>query len=489
MKKNLFIAISLLFIATGMLAQANKRLSNLTSPTSVNVSLLPAGSIDLGSASNAWQNIYLNGEILWRGFHFISVENNTANTFVGIDAGRAITSGGKNSFFGDAAGLSNTTGKSNSFFGQDAGFTNVNGNHNSFFGESSGFDNLNGNYDCFFGYGSGVNNSSGSDNVFIGNNAGSLNTTGNKNTYVGFHAGNTGTNGSSNTLIGYGTDITSASYFNATAIGNLATVGGSNHVHIGNSSVTLIGGNVNWSKFSDARIKNNIRQNVPGLAFINLLTPVTYHIDLNKQESILGETDSSNYEGKNDIEKIQFTGFVAQDVEAAAKKIGYDFSGVNIPKSDKDLYSLCYGDFVVPLVKAVQELSKMNDEKSEAIQQQNVKINDLQKQIDDLKAMIVSNQLTANNAQPAVISSASLQQNIPNPFTNSTTISYSIPQNFSSAKIIVTDKNGNALKQISLLNNKGGVTVDASTLSGGAYQYSLCVDGKVIVSKQMIISK
>jgi hypothetical protein len=57
---------------------------------------------------------------------------------------------------------------------------------------------------------------------------------------------------------------------------------------------------------------------------------------------------------------------------------------------------LRYSDFVVPLVKAVQELSKMNDEKDAAIQQQNVKINDLQKQIDELKTMIVSNQSMVN---------------------------------------------------------------------------------------------
>ena len=76
--------------------------------------------------------------------------------------------------------------------------------------------------------------------------------------------------GSSNTIIGYGADVSGGTYTNATVIGNLAVVGASNHVHIGNSSVTSIGGQVGWSTLSDARIKNNIHQNVPGLAFINL---------------------------------------------------------------------------------------------------------------------------------------------------------------------------------------------------------------------------
>jgi hypothetical protein len=150
----------------------------------------------------------------------------------------------------------------------------------------------------------------------------------------------------------------------------------------------------------------------------------------------------------------------------------------------------------VPLVKAVQELSKMNDEKDAAIQQQNVKINDLQKQIDELKAMIVSSKLAGSSEQLTVMpsSSASLQQNMPNPFTNSTTIGYSIPQQFSSAKIIITDKRGNAIKQIDLTTRNGSVIVPSSFGGGreeasGAYQYSLYVDGRLIDTKQFVVSK
>jgi len=83
-----------------------------------------------------------------------------------------------------------------------------------------------------------------------------------------------------------------------------------------------------------------------------------------------------------------------------------------------------------------------------------------------------------------------LRQNIPNPFSNSTTINYTLPQHYSSAKIIITDKNGNTLKQINLYDkDKGSVLVDASTLSSGAYQYSLIVDGRMISSKQMMLIK
>jgi hypothetical protein len=82
-----------------------------------------------------------------------------------------------------------------------------------------------------------------------------------------------------------------------------------------------------------------------------------------------------------------------------------------------------------------------------------------------------------------------LSQNLPNPFASTTTINYFLAKQFSSAKIIITGKNGSTLKQINVASNKGNIMVDASTLASGAYQYSLYVDGRLIDTKQMLISK
>ena len=40
-------------------------------------------------------------------------------------------------------------------------------------------------------------------------------------------------------------------------------------------------------------------------------------------------------------------------------QINFDFSGVVIPENEDELYSLRYAEFVVPLVKAIQEQQLM----------------------------------------------------------------------------------------------------------------------------------
>ena len=146
-----------------------------------------------------------------------------------------------------------------------------------------------------------------------------------------------------------------------------------------NSSVTDIGGYVAWSNISDKRTKKNIRTDVPGLAFINLLQPVTFNLDLDAMDGLLkidktkrpGEKELSpelveiNRKAREAKEKVKQTGFIAQDVEETAKSIGYDFSGVNVDEAG--IYGLRYAEFVVPLVKAVQELSEQVNELTELV--------------------------------------------------------------------------------------------------------------------------
>ncbi len=500
------ILITILFTSVKASAQnANTSLSNLAAPTKVNVTLLPDKdkARNLGSVAKAWKNIYLDSAVYFRGERFLADQSGTGvyNTAVGASSLISNTSGSYNTANGFFALLSNTTGSDNSANGHWALYSNTSGTDNTADGMFA-MVYTNGSYNTALGKSAMYYNTSGAYNTAVGYNALYNTTTSQFNTAVGFNAGDSYDNGFNNIFVGANVDVNGTGYYNDIAIGQGTVCTDVSQVTMGNGATSTYRAYANWSNISDGRFKKNIKENVPGLAFINKLQPITYtldatgidnflHADQPQDKQISGQAKAFMSKALAEKEKVTYTGFIAQDVEKAAKSLSYNFSGVDAAKNSKDLYGLRYAEFVVPLVKAVQELTKLNDDKDSAIQ-------NLQNQINELKAMMVSNQAMMNAANQssfssqlsAKVSSDALQQNFPNPFTNSTTINYSLPQQYSSAQIIITDNKGVALKQINLnAKGKGSVQVDASVLSFGAYQYTLYVDGKLIDTKQMMLTK
>ena len=208
------------------------------------------------------------------------------------------------------------------------------------------------------------------------------NTTGNNNSAMGMLALYNNTTGSNNTAIGTRAFYNGSNYYNSTAIGYNADVTDSNQVRIGNSSVSSIRGYVSWTNVSDGRFKTNVNENVIGLDFINELRPVTYNLDMDAIAKFQNTPDSIRlFEAEVQKEKMLQTGFIAQEVERAAQKLGYEFSGVDAPKNENDHYGLRYAEFTVPLVKAVQELSQQN----EALKAENKK---MQVELSAIKEML-----------------------------------------------------------------------------------------------------
>jgi hypothetical protein len=93
------------------------------------------------------------------------------------------------------------------------------------------------------------------------------------------------------------------------------------------------------------------------------------------------------------------TGFVAQEVEALARRIGYDFDGVNAPKNPTDNYSIAYSQFVPSLVKAVQEQQR-------EIEKSKFQVGKLEKEIEKLSAenLAMKSEINASKAQLEKIS-------------------------------------------------------------------------------------
>jgi ligand-binding sensor domain-containing protein len=285
--------------------------------------------------------------------------NNTANGFNALSSN---TIGYNNTANGTQALLFNTSGNYNTANGSDALHFNTNGSFNIANGVNALQYNSNGNYNAANGYQALNSNTTGDNNTASGANSLSSNTTGDNNTAIGVNALNGNTTGNYNIAIGdgSGTHYSTQNIFNTISIGNDDILNAyQNQAFIGNTSTGWIGGKVTWSTFSDARIKNTITEDVKGLDFIMRLRPVTYHVSNKAITTLTGNKETPDFPGKYDNEKVKYTGFLAQEVEQAAKAAGYDFSGYAAPKNQWGLYTISYEQFVVPLVKAMQEQQKM----------------------------------------------------------------------------------------------------------------------------------
>jgi hypothetical protein len=296
--------------------------------------------------------------------------NNTATPFtndnvaVGYEALRGSTSPSAN------------TGHSNTAIGYQTLWSNTTGNYNTANGVVALLSNTTGTFNTASGFAALDDNTTGSQNTASGYAALTFNTTGGYNTAFGSGALYHNNTGNCNTALGKSSFFTGTSFSNSTALGYNAGITTSNQVRVGNSSVTSIGGFAGWTNLSDMRFKKNVQENVKGLEFIMKLRPITYNLDTWKLAEALHEDRMPDESGdvttrqpdafimnsRNEKARIVQSGFVAQDVEKAAKEVGYDFSGVDAPKNENDFYGLRYAEFVVPLVKAVQEQQNMIDE-------------------------------------------------------------------------------------------------------------------------------
>jgi trimeric autotransporter adhesin len=279
-----------------------------------------------------------------------SMVNGSYNTAVGINALSDASSGTFNTALGSETLMSNIDGFNNTAVGSYALLQSISGHDNVAIGQSAQFWSENGHY-----------------NTSVGTSSLSRTTNSQYNVCVGYGAGRGFDMGYNNTILGANCDVNQAGLFNVIAIGQAVTITASSQARIGNPATNSIGGYVGWSNLSDARFKLNVAENVPGLDFIMKLKPTTYHLDITALSKELDEgrgkeLDVFSKQAIAQKEKMLFSGFVAQEVEKAAKEIGYDFSGIDKPQNEKDFYGLRYAEFVVPLVKAMQEQQAMIEE-------------------------------------------------------------------------------------------------------------------------------
>ncbi|MBI3221120.1 MAG: tail fiber domain-containing protein, partial [Bacteroidetes bacterium] len=290
-----------------------------------------SGDATFGARITSPQDASFNLVTVGRGSGATAPQQNTA---VGISSQEGAVTGSNNTTLGFFTLAGGTSGGNNTAVGSNSMRASTTGSNNTGVGAGA-IGRGTGDGNTAIGSGSLTRMGTGSGNTALGANAGysALQADGNdNNTLVGFGAGQEIV-GSNNTLIGYQTNLSAAGFTNATAIGYTTVVNASNKVRIGNTSVTVIEGQVSFTAASDRRFKKDIQPIEEGVEFIKKLKPVSYQLKLDA-------TGKTNW------------GFIAQDIEAL---IGTQNAVLTVGGDSARSLGLRYTDFVAPLVRAVQE--------------------------------------------------------------------------------------------------------------------------------------
>src|SRR5450631_4002361 len=208
--KSIFYSLSMLvilicFSSQKSLAQANTALSNLAA-TSINQNLLPGtdNSLNRGSATKGWKQLYINNAVFLGGSKFISYGNTLSLgiTAVGNNALAANTGGFANTGIGFFSLAANTNGNANAAIGTRSLQANTTGSANMAMGYFSLFSNTTGYSNVAIGVRAMLSSVSGNNQVAIGDSALFSMTGGGFNTAIGSKALYSN-NSSFNTGLGY----------------------------------------------------------------------------------------------------------------------------------------------------------------------------------------------------------------------------------------------------------------------------------------------
>ena len=356
--------------------------------------------------------------------------------------------------------LGNSTGSYNTAVGYGVLYANTSGNANTGVGYGAFSSNTTGYNNCAYGYNTMRSNTYGNFNTAFGYQALFYTTGSQYNTAVGYNAGLSYDLGYNNTILGANCGGSFAGQYNMVAIGQGVVCPDNSTARIGNSATWSIGGWAGWSNFSDGRYKKDVKEDVKGLDFILKLRPVTYRLDVTGLSQRLGENHGEEWGPQMkaaiaDKEKAVLTGFVAQEVEKAAADAGFQFSGVDKPRTEQGLYALRYAEFVVPLVKAMQEQQAM--------------IKDLQSQVQTL-------QQQADVA--IVLREGGLTDKItayPDPVVSSMTVSINT-QSSGPGTLSIFDSGGKLIRQMNITIQPGVNSFSLSLPNVASGYYSLSLD-------------
>jgi hypothetical protein len=208
-----------------------------------------------------------------------------------------------------------------------------------------------------------------------------------------------------------------------------------------------------WVTYSSGRWKDNVKTLEKASDKIMALRGVEY--DLKKENG-----------GGHAI------GFIAEEAgKVLPETVTWEADG-------KNAMGMNYDAVIPVLVEAFKELSREKDA-----------------QIKALESRLAQLEKASSNGRVGALgtsaeTSAVLRQNRPNPFGEKTTIEYVLPEAAKQATLFIYNLQGEQLKRFDIADKRSkSLELNGNTLPAGLYLYSLLVDGKVVDTKQMVLTK
>jgi len=223
---------------------------------------------------------------------------------------------------------------------------------------------------------------------------------------------------------------------------------------------------------SDKRKKENIKSLENVMAKITKIAGKKYDFKIDYLDSIKNEKKREKLieDSKNHV------GFIAQDLKnIIPEAVSYD--------EKNDAYYVDYIAIIPYLVEAIKEQQHTIDE-------QNQRLDDIENNCCNSSSILKSVSIGSVSQTDSGDSAAKLYQNAPNPFSTQTTIKFEIPSSVGNAQLYICNMTGTLLKTIPInQRGSGNVTVTGNELKAGMYLYSLVDDGKIIDTKQMLLTE
>ncbi|MEI7663695.1 MAG: tail fiber domain-containing protein, partial [Bacteroidota bacterium] len=231
---------------------------------------------------------------------------------------------------------------------------------------------------------------------------------------------------------------------------------------------------------SDQMFKTRVDTISNALKIISQLKPKTFFY----------KTD--NRYGMNFSDKRQY-GVIAQEVEKVlpeliinTKKPAMVDSSGKVVTEGVAFKAVNYDAFIGILIRSVQQLQEQNEKQDSLIRLLSAALNPG----GNKPAGAGSNPEKLANQSGVTLSDEDiivLNQNVPNPFSEQTSITYYLPEGVGVAKIMFYNSRGQRIKVCEITTRgEGRLKVYASDLSTGMYTYSLVADGKIVDTKKMM---